>query len=301
MTDAKVIKELVIAREVFDGLIQEVRPKLHRYCARMVGSAFDAEDIVQEAIAKAYYQLPTTEVRNLEGWLFRIVHNKTIDFHRESKSSRLEYVDEFPPDEQASSSLATPEDTIFAFSVYLQLTPLQRSCVILMDVIGYTLIEISEMLDLSVGAIKAALHRGRENLRSVSQNIDNEAPLPLRDAEMKLLEKYVDRFNARDFAAVRSMLAEDVRLDLIERIQRQGAENVGRYFGRYEELDNCRFVLGFVDRQPAILVSDTQKPDVFNYVILVRFSNEKVIDIRDYRYAPWVLLDANVQVMAHGN
>jgi len=289
------IEKLTVAREAFDELIKNVRPKLHRYCARMLGSVFDAEDVVQEAIAKAYYQLPKTEVHNLEGWLFRIVHNKTIDYLREVKNSRLDYVDEFPPLEHHPSPLEDKQIATFAMSVYLQLTPLQRSCVILMDVIGYSLAEISELLEVSVGAVKAALRRGRENLKKYAQNTDDDVPLPLNGPEFRLLETYVDRFNARDFTAIRSMLADDVRLDLVERIQRQGADNVGRYFGRYEALDGWKLTLGFVDNQLAILVSDVAGSGGFNNIMLLKWNNGRLKEIRDYRYAPWILLDANIE------
>src|SRR5690242_10144654 len=64
----------------FEALIQDIRPELHRYCARMIGSVVDAEDLVQEALAKAYAALPSTSVANMRAWLFRIAHNKAIDY-----------------------------------------------------------------------------------------------------------------------------------------------------------------------------------------------------------------------------
>ena len=147
---------LVEAREEFDQLVQSIRPKLHRYSARMTGSVVDAEDVVQDALAKAYFQLADTEIANLEGWLIRIVHNKAIDYLRDTKRSPINYVDEYPPTSDEAAPLENQEKTAFALSIYLQLTPLQRSSVILKDVIGYSLAEVSEILDVSVGAIKAA-------------------------------------------------------------------------------------------------------------------------------------------------
>ena len=73
----------------FAALVQELRPELHRYCARMIGSAIDAEDVVQEALAKAYAALPTTAVANMRGWLFRIAHNKAIDHLRRARHQRM--------------------------------------------------------------------------------------------------------------------------------------------------------------------------------------------------------------------
>src|SRR5436853_4358863 len=78
----------------FEALVGQIRPELHRYCARMVGSVVDAEDVVQEALAKAYASLPTTPVTNMRGWLFRIAHNKAIDHLRRARQQHLEYLDE---------------------------------------------------------------------------------------------------------------------------------------------------------------------------------------------------------------
>src|ERR1700722_3394490 len=71
------------ARAKFEQLVGEIRPKLHRYCARMTGSAVDGEDIVQDALMKAFAALPSVGViDNPAGWLFRIAHNTALDFLR---------------------------------------------------------------------------------------------------------------------------------------------------------------------------------------------------------------------------
>src|SRR3954451_6103393 len=64
-------------------LLAELRPKLHRYCARMVGSAIDGEDVVQDALLKAVQSFAAAgPIGNPEGWLFRIAHNTALDFLR---------------------------------------------------------------------------------------------------------------------------------------------------------------------------------------------------------------------------
>src|ERR1700729_3197270 len=71
------------ARDQFEQLVGQVRAKLHRYCARMTGSAVDGEDILQDALTKALAALPNVGViDNPEGWLFRIAHNTALDFLR---------------------------------------------------------------------------------------------------------------------------------------------------------------------------------------------------------------------------
>src|SRR3954466_13218048 len=78
----------------FEALVNEIRPELHRYCARMIGSAVDAEDVVQEALAKAYAALPGAPVVNVRGWLFRIAHNKAVDQLRRTRHEQAEYLDQ---------------------------------------------------------------------------------------------------------------------------------------------------------------------------------------------------------------
>src|ERR1700709_2557222 len=67
----------------FERLLVAMRPKLHRYCARMVGSVIDGEDVVQDALIKAVEAFASAEpIGNPEGWLFRIAHNTALDFLR---------------------------------------------------------------------------------------------------------------------------------------------------------------------------------------------------------------------------
>ena len=74
--------ELFAARERFMEIVAEFRPDLHRYCTRLVGSAIDGEDVVQETLAKAYYAMSTGDTPPLKPWLLRIAHNTAIDFLR---------------------------------------------------------------------------------------------------------------------------------------------------------------------------------------------------------------------------
>src|ERR1700704_4597662 len=67
----------------FDRLLAELRPRLHRYCARMTGSVIDGEDVLQDAMIKAIEAFPTAgTIDNPEGWIFRIAHNAALDFIR---------------------------------------------------------------------------------------------------------------------------------------------------------------------------------------------------------------------------
>jgi RNA polymerase sigma-70 factor, ECF subfamily len=286
----------------FEALVNDIRPELHRYCARMIGSAVESEDVVQDALAKAYASLPATTITNMRGWLFRIAHNKAIDYLRRSNHQYMEHLDEHALLAEPDPPLEEPELVAVALSVFLKLTPKQRSCVILKDVMRCSLAEISELLDATVPEIKAALHRGRARLRDLSKDVTADAPTALDAHEQELLAGYVDRFNARDFDAVRAMLADEVRLDLINRATLRGVAKVGEYFHRYAEVDDWQLALGVVEQRPAILVYDPreQSPQPV-YFMLLAWEGAQVSMIRDYRYAPYVLREADVLKMEDGD
>lgn len=285
---------LIQARAEFDELIKDIRPELHRYCTRMVGSVIDGEDVVQEALAKAYYALPTlTSTTNLRGWLFRIAHNKAIDHIRRYSQQTLEHLDENLPAAELAVTVEEQEMAATALALFLKLAPKQRSCVILKDVLGYSLAEISELLDLSIPAIKAALYRGRTRLRELSQTLEAEAPLLMDEQEQALLVRYIDGFNARDFDAVREMLADEVRVDLLVR-----PTEVSGYFYRYENAEDWHLGLGMIEDRAAILVFDPQSESLDpTHFILLTWQGTYVSRIRDYFYVRHVIQDAQVTIL----
>jgi RNA polymerase sigma-70 factor, ECF subfamily len=182
-----------------------------------------------------------------------------------------------------------------ALSVFLRLAPRQRSCVILKDALGYSLAEISESLDATVPEIKAALHRGRTRLRELAQDVE-ESAFALDEHERELLARYVDRFNARDFDAVRIMLADEVQLNVLGRARMRGLAEVGtRYLSNYNQHQDWRLGLGMVEEHLAILVYDPQQTSFDpTYFMLLDWDKRQVIGIRDYRYARYVMRDARV-------
>jgi RNA polymerase sigma-70 factor (ECF subfamily) len=271
-----------------ERLFSTLRPKLHRYCARMTGSAVDGEDVVQSALMKAIEALPQTQaIEQPEAWLFRIAHNAALDFLR-GRARREFLFQELEPElmDDPADPIEDRQAVAVSLHTLMALPAVQRSAVILMDVLGYSLQEITRILDTTIPAVKAALHRGRGALRRLA-NQPADPPAPSLDAPQRaLLANYVDRFNARDFDAIRDQLAEEVRLDLVARLRREGRGEVAQYFGNYASLRDWRLVAGTADGVPAALVYTQEAPaDRPAYFILLQWSEGRLIGIRDFRYA----------------
>src|SRR3954453_13882005 len=182
--------------------VANLRPSLHRYCSRMTGSIFDGEDVVQEALFQAYRMLESfDDSRPLKPWLFGIAHNRCIDFLRrrgvrEEAETAATEPDRVMPDEPPGPALGRAVEHLV-----LALPPKERACVLLKDVFDYSLEEIAELVDSTVGGVKAALNRGRSKLASLPQP---SAPPRERNPETsRLLHLYVERFNQRDWDGLR--------------------------------------------------------------------------------------------------
>jgi RNA polymerase sigma-70 factor (ECF subfamily) len=166
-----------------------------------------------------------------------------------------------------------------------------------MDVLGYSLDEISKVMDTSVPAVKAALNRGRSRLRELAKEPESLSVPVLAEPERSLLAKYVDRFNARDFDAIRDMLADEVRLELVNGSRMKGRREVARYFHNYSDVDDWHFVPALVDGRPALLVRDPRDPSgAPAYFVLLQWTGDKLTNIRDFRHARYVIESAEVVV-----
>ena len=275
--------------------IAALRPSLHRYCARMTGSVMDGEDVVQEALFEAYRKLDKfDESRPLKPWLFRIAHNRCIDFLRR-KGVR----------EEAATAAAVPEVTLPADAALLGISkaiehlvallpPRERASILLKDVFDYSHEEIADLTDSTVGAVKAALNRARTKLAESSP-----PPKPARPASpelQRIMQLYVDRFNRHDWDGVRELITADARLNVFDRFAGKVAD--APYFANYERWPwPWKLVVGDVDGEPVVLILK-RGPDAWTPYSTIRFDviGQRIGRIVDYIHCPWVIESATVSV-----
>lgn len=271
--------------------ISTLRPSLHRYCARMTGSVMDGEDVVQETLFEAYRKLDKfDESRPLKPWLFRIAHNRCIDFLRRREVRN-----------EADAAVAVPEAIQPAEPAFetgkavehlvLTLPPKERACVLLKDVFDYSLEEIADLVDSTVGGVKAALNRARTKLAG-SSPLDK----PARSASPELkqvMQLYVERFNRRDWDGVRELVNTDARLNVAERFAGKFAD--APYFFNYERWPvPWKLALGEVDGEPMVIVL-RRGADAWTPHSGIRFEviGQRIEHIVDYIHCPWVLAAAS--------
>jgi RNA polymerase sigma factor (sigma-70 family) len=143
------------------ALAGELRPELHRYCARLMGSVIDGEDVVQDTLERAFVALQDLkETPPLRPWLFRIAHNRALDLLRgravrlaEPIEAALDVAD--PTNLEPEEMLMRQEAVKTAVSRFVELPTVQRSVVVLKDVLGESLLEIAALLDLTVDAVRS--------------------------------------------------------------------------------------------------------------------------------------------------
>jgi len=229
---------MVRAPEDLDLRLEEHRRELTAYAYRMLGSAFEAEDAVQETMLRAWRSYEGFEGRSaLRSWLYRITTNVCVDM-LSGKERRARPMDLGPAQHAEASLLGEPlaeatwilpipdsqvlptsgdpaevaesRETIrLAFVAALQhLPPKQRAVLVLRDVFRWKASEVAELLDTSVASVNSALQRAHATLGAA--DISDAEPLrPLDDEQRSLLERYVDAFERYDMDSLTSLLHED--------------------------------------------------------------------------------------------
>jgi RNA polymerase sigma-70 factor, ECF subfamily len=280
-------------RIAFIESIAHLRPRMHRYCTRMTGSALDGEDVMQEAIFVAYRKLGSFDAtRPLGPWLLRIAHNRCIDFLRRRQAQREAEADAAVP------ALVHPLEAVgkgvdrAIERLVIALPPKERACVLLKDVFDYSLEEIADLVESTTGGVKAALNRGRTKLATLTdvQRPDRKA----NKEELALLRLYVDRFNRRDWQGVRELASADARLRVADCFAGRLADSP--YFVEYERpIISWRMELGELDGETVVVIlRDDPDGAVPFSAIRIGLADGQVNSIADYIKCSWILEAASV-------
>ena len=280
------------SRDELLALLAEIRPELHRYCARLTGSVFDGEDIVQSTLVRACDAIDAdpSVIRHPRAWVFRVAHNQALDHLRRQARRAAEPLEAAAhlADESAldpAELLARQEASAAAIERFLLLPVVPRSVVILKDVLGQSLAEITASLDLSLTAAKAALHRGRQRLRELNDAAPTPPPPGPPSPETT---RYVSLFNAREWPRLRAMLAQDVRLEQVSRAVLRGPVEASDFFTRYRALDDWHLVAARLeDREIAAVFTRPEDPAPA-YFMEVRWRDGEITWLRDFRHARYV-------------
>jgi RNA polymerase sigma factor (sigma-70 family) len=281
------------------ALAGELRPELHRYCSRLVGSVIEGEDVVQDTLAKAFVALDgLVETPPLRAWLFRIAHNRALDVLR-SKAIRAaepieaarHVVDQTSPD--PLEQLMRQEALKTAISRFAVLPIPQRSVIILKDILDEPLAEIASLLDLTVDSVKAHLARGRARLREINAKAQQ---LPEVKSPSAAVARYAALFNQRDWDGLRAMLASDVRLNQSTHPVRVGSADVGMFFSIYAKIDGIWLVPAWLEGREVIAVFESRLATKPSYFMWLEWRGNEITLIRDYKYVRYVMADAELTI-----
>jgi len=223
--------------------LERFRPELIGYCYRMMGSAFEAEDAVQETMIRAWRGHDSFEGRSsLRSWLYRIATNVCLNM-ADAAQRRVRPMDLGPagsghatdageprpeqiwlgpvPDERVlpegsdpAHLIAERESIRLAFVAALQHLPArQRAVLILREVLAWSAQETAELLDTSVPSVNSALQRARATLAAATPSA-GDLHQPLDSDQRALLARYVTAFEAYDLSALTTLLHEDATLSM---------------------------------------------------------------------------------------
>ncbi len=268
----------------------------------MCGSSLDGEDLVQETLAEAFFNLPALkDPARFESWLFRIAYHKCIDFLRRERRRD----DDVSFDEKHDlagdatgygDALAdTPIDDALA-ALVSELPAKERASILLKDVLDYPIDEVADIADSTVGGVKAALHRARVKLRAMKVV---PAVTQMDGDQRRLFDAYAEVFNRRDWDALKHLVRADARLEIVGAAQGIMSGLGATYSSNYTALPwEWRLASGVVDGVPVIVHwrrdGESWRPHA---AIRLWWQDGSVIRVRDYIHVDYLLNDTAVHAL----
>jgi RNA polymerase sigma-70 factor (ECF subfamily) len=276
--------------DAFRQLAEPYRRELRLHCYRMLGSAHDAEDAVQETLLRAWRGLGEFEGRaSFRNWLYKIATNACLNVlatrHRTARllpqkvgppareisqepTTEIAWLEPYPDEPLGDVEAAAPgpearyelrEAVQLAFvAAVQQLPPLQRAVLLLRDVLGWSAVEAAQLLDTSVASITSALQRARAKMETSYGSGERQSRLP-DEQERALLDRYVAAWDTADLDGLVALLKEDAILSMPPyREWFSGRDAIRGVFAwawsRYLGPGAFRLVRTAANRQPAFAV-----------------------------------------------
>ena len=276
---------------------EPARADLFRYCRSLSGSVWDGEDLVQDTLLRAFARLSEVSepIGNVRGYLFRIASNLWIDKHRGTHEFASAEVTE-----STNREVPFRHDVRDAAKELLtHLPPMERAVVLLKDVFDLSLEETATALDTTLGAVKAALHRGRTKLRMPEAS--SLAEERLRGPSVALVEQFVDAFNGRDVHRLVGLIREDASSEMLGMVLEHGREAIGNSkkgvlhhtFASHPSSDTFRAELCDYEGEPIVLfwIKDADCKGVVSSILKLDERDGAVAHLRYYYFCPEVLAE----------
>lgn len=281
-------KTVRAVRMQFLDQVEPFRDDLYRYCRGLTGSVWDAEDLVQETLLRTFAKLGEVhwDVAKPRPYLFAIATNAWTDRQRRDAPGSL-------PDTwdvAAKEEPARAEVREALLELALALPPQERAALLLKDVFDFSLEESARALGTTTGAVKAALHRGR-------QRLGERAPSKLERSRVSdaLLDRFLDAFNARDLDRLTALFLEDATADVVGMVHEEGQAQIragSLHHTLMEEAGDSRAERRIYRGEPVLVLLYT-KDGVRAVEDVLRFVERdgKLLSLRYYYFCPELLAD----------
>ncbi|MBT4790934.1 MAG: RNA polymerase sigma factor [Halobacteriovoraceae bacterium] len=193
---SEICKKKRNSRNEFLEMIGPYRADLYLFCRKLTNSPWDAEDLAQETIMRADIRLSDTHfgVENIKSYLFKMASNQWIDWCRRSKV--MVSVDNIPETPVYMNPQFEVKEALSSLIYYLP--PKERVAIVLKDIFDFKIDEIKDVMETTTGAVKSALHRGREKMVLIKEKSSRNIEPKINQEHKEVVNKAVDFFNKRD-------------------------------------------------------------------------------------------------------
>jgi RNA polymerase sigma-70 factor (ECF subfamily) len=278
-------------RRYLDALAP-LRPELHRYCCRLTGNVWDGEDLAQDALMRVFSLLGKIDADLAEprAYLIRTATHLWIDRTRRLVRERAHAEAERRAAEPAASALDPAEVREAAEALLRRLAPRERAAVLLKDVFDLSLEETAAMLKTTVGAVKAALSRGRGRLEGAERDARLAGPAPSRE----LVDRFVKALGGKDIEGLRALCSADLAIELVGGAELDGFER-GKWFFEHAHFvmpqlgfgENPRWETVLYEGEPVALGFRTlDGSEGINEVHRLEEVDGRIVRIRCYCFCP---------------